>query len=73
LKKPSRKALDQTGIILLITGVVLAMGVSAVRGLETWMEILGLALGLVLVVAGLWLARTFRNKDPKRPQRPDEE
>jgi uncharacterized membrane protein len=63
LKRPSRKTLDQIGIILLITGVVIAMGVSAVRGLATWVEILGLVLGLILVVAGLAMARTFRAKD----------
>ena len=40
------------------------MGVSAVRGLETWVQILGLVLGLLLVVAGLAMARTFRSKDP---------
>jgi type IV secretory pathway TrbD component len=36
-------------------------------------EIAGLALGLVLVVVGLWLARTFRKADPNRPQKPDTE
>ena len=49
------------------------MGVSSVRGLRTWVEVVGLAFGLVLVVVGLWLARTFRKKDHTRPQRPDEE
>ena len=75
LKRPSRKVLDQIGIILLISGVVVAMGVSALaaRGLKTSVEIIGLVVGLVLVVVGLWLARTFRNKDPNRPHRPDEE
>jgi type IV secretory pathway VirB2 component (pilin) len=44
--------------------VVIAMGVSAVRGLATWVQILGLALGLILVLVGLAMARTFRTKDP---------
>jgi len=39
------------------------MGVSAVRNLATWVQILGLALGLILVVVGLVMARTFRSKD----------
>lgn len=65
-KRPSRKALDQIGIILLISGVVVAMGVSAVRGLSTWVQILGLGLGIVLVIAGLAMARTFRSKDSDR-------
>jgi len=65
-KKPSRKTLDQIGIILLISGVVVAMGVSAVRGLSTWVQILGLALGIVLVIVGLAMARTFRSKDSDR-------
>jgi uncharacterized membrane protein len=75
LKQASRKVLDQIGIILLIAGVVIAMGVSAMaaRGLKPWVVITGLVVGLVLVVIGLWLARTFRNKDPNRPHRPDEE
>ena len=49
------------------------MGVSAVPpGASTmWVQTVGLALGLVLVVAGLWLARAFRNADPNRPQNPD--
>jgi hypothetical protein len=47
------------------------MGVSAVRGLAAWVQILGLVLGLLLVVAGLWMARTFRTKDPNRPHKPD--
>ena len=47
--------------------------VMATHGLQTWVEITGLVVGLVLVVVGLWLARTFRNKDPNRPHRPDEE
>jgi uncharacterized membrane protein len=63
LKRPSRKTLDQIGILLLISGVVIAMGVSAVRGLATWVSILGLVLGLILVVVGLAMARTFRSKD----------
>jgi hypothetical protein len=50
--------------VLLISGVVVAMGVSAVRNLATWVQILGLALGLILVVVGLAMARTFRSKDP---------
>ena len=51
------------------------MGVSvgATRGMATWVEIVGLVIGLVLVVVGLWMARTFRNADPKRPHKPDEE
>jgi hypothetical protein len=53
--------------------VVIAMGVSAVRSLATWLQILGLALGLRLVVVGLAMARTFRAKDPNRPQHPDQE
>ena len=59
----------------MISGVVVAMGVSvmAAKGLKTWVEITGLVVGLVLVVIGLWLARTFRNKDPNRPHRSDEE
>ena len=67
--------LDQIGIILLISGVVVAMGVSvmATHGLQTWVAMTGLVVGLILVVVGLWLARTFRNKDPNRPHRPDEE
>jgi preprotein translocase subunit SecD len=73
LKRPSRKALDQAGIILLVAGVVIAMGVSAVRGLATWLQILGLVLGLIFVAVGLWMARTFRNKDPNRPHRPDQD
>ena len=75
MKQPSRKVLDQVGIVMLIAGVVVAMGVSvmATHGLQTWVEITGLVVGLVLVVVGLWLARTFRNKDPNRPHRPDEE
>jgi type IV secretory pathway VirB2 component (pilin) len=39
------------------------MGISAVRGLSTWVQILGLVLGIVLVIAGLAMARTFRSKD----------
>ena len=75
MNSPSRKVLDQIGIILLISGVVIAMGVSAMaaRGLKTSVEIIGLVVGLVLVVVGLWLARTFRNKDPNRPHRSDGE
>jgi type IV secretory pathway VirB2 component (pilin) len=64
MKRLSRKTWDQIGIVLLISGVVIAMGVSAIRGLETWVQILGLVLGLVLVVAGLALARTFRSRGP---------
>jgi hypothetical protein len=40
------------------------MGISAVRGLALWIQILGLMLGLVLVIAGLALTRTFRTKGP---------
>jgi hypothetical protein len=48
--------------------VVIAMGVSSVRGLATWVEILGLVLGLLLVVLGLAMARAFRStKDQDRP------
>jgi type IV secretory pathway VirB2 component (pilin) len=43
--------------------VVIAMGVSAVRGLETWVQILGLVLGLLLVLAGLAMTRAFKSKD----------
>jgi hypothetical protein len=64
LNKPSRKTLDQTGIILIISGVVIAMGVSSVRGLATWVEILGLVLGILIVILGLAIGRTFRSKDP---------
>ncbi len=73
MKKPSRKLLDQIGIILLICGVVLGMGVSvgATHGMATWLEIVGLVFGLILVVVGLLLARTFRRADPNRPQRPE--
>ncbi len=73
MKRPSRKLLDQMGIILLICGVVLGMGVSvgATHGMAQWLEIVGLVVGLVLVVAGLWMARTFRRADPNRPQKPD--
>jgi type IV secretory pathway VirB2 component (pilin) len=46
--------------------VVVAMGVSAVRGLSTWVQFLGLALGIVLVIVGLAMARTFRSKDSDR-------
>jgi hypothetical protein len=46
--------------------VVIAMGVSAVRGLETWLQILGLGLGLVLVIVGLAMGRTFRSRGPDR-------
>jgi type IV secretory pathway VirB2 component (pilin) len=53
--------------------VVIAMGVSAVRGLATWVQISGLVLGLILVVVGLAMARTFRTKDPNRPDRPDQQ
>jgi hypothetical protein len=72
LNRPSRKTLDQVGIILLIAGVVVGMGVSvgASRGMDRWVEIVGLAVGLALVIAGLWLARTFRHADPNRPQKP---
>ena len=75
MKKPSRKTLDQVGIILLIAGVVVGMGVSvgATRGMATWLEIVGLVIGLLLVVAGLWMARAFRNADPKRPHKSDQE
>jgi uncharacterized membrane protein len=75
LKKPSRKVLDQIGIILLIAGVVIAMGVSAMasRGLKIWISIVCLVIGLLLVVVGLWLARTFRKADPDRPHRQDGE
>jgi hypothetical protein len=76
VKRPSRKALDQIGIMLLISGVVVGMGVSTLtaRGmLKTWVEIVGLIVGLLLVVAGLWLARTFRKADPNRPHKPDAE
>jgi hypothetical protein len=61
------------GIILLVAGVVIAMGVSvgASRGMAGWLEIVGLVVGLVLVVVGLWLARTFRLTDPNRPQKPE--
>ncbi len=72
MKRPARKTIDQIGIILLICGVVLGMGVSvgATHGMAMWLEIVGLVLGLVLVVAGLWLARAFRQADPNRPQKP---
>ena len=75
MKKPSRKTLDHIGIVLLVSGVVIGMGVSSLasRGLKAWVEIAGLALGLVLVVVGLWLARTFRKAAPNRPQKPDTE
>lgn len=63
------------GIILLIGGVVVAMGVSVglARGLRTWVAIVGLVVGLILVIAGLWMASSFRNADPKRPHKPDRE
>ena len=64
MKRPSRKTIDQIGIILLITGVVIAMGISAIRGLATWVEVLGLVVGLLLVLVGLAMARTFKSKDP---------
>lgn len=70
MKKPSRKALDQIGIMLLISGVVVGMGVSTLAArhyLEIWQGYVGLALGLVLMVAGLWLARTFSKGDSNRP------
>jgi len=75
VNKPSRKALDQIGIILLVCGVVVGMGVSvgATRGMAMWLEIVGLVIGLILVVAGLWMARAFRNADPKRPHKSDGE
>jgi hypothetical protein len=62
LNRPSHKALDQIGLILLVAGVVIAMGVSAVRGLATWVQILGLVAGLLLVVVGLAMGRTFKSK-----------
>ena len=67
--------LDSIGIILLVAGVVIAMGVSvmASHGLKTWISITCLVIGLILVVAGLWLARTFRKADPNRPHRQDRE
>ena len=75
MNKPSRKVLDQIGIVLLIAGVVIAMGVSvmASHGLKTWISVTCLVIGLLLVVAGLWLARTFRKADPNRPHRQDGE
>jgi hypothetical protein len=74
-KQPSgSKKRDQIGIILLICGVVLGMGVSvgATRGMAMWLEIVGLVIGLILVVVGLWMARAFRQADPKRPHKPDQ-
>ncbi len=75
MNKPSRKTLDQVGIILLICGVVVGMGVSvgATRGMAMWLEVVGLVIGLILVATGLWLARAFRNADPKRPHKSDQE
>ncbi len=68
MKRPSRKTLDQVGIVLLISGVVIAMGISVVWGLETWVQILGLVLGLILVGLGLAVGRTFRSKDSDEDQ-----
>jgi hypothetical protein len=69
------KKRDQIGIILLITGVVAGMGVSmgASRGMADWLMIVGLVIGLLFVAVGLWMARTFRNTDPRRPHKPDDE
>ena len=74
MKQLSRKTLDQIGIILLIAGVVVGMGVSmgASRGMATWLIVTGLVIGLLLVAVGLWMARTFRTTDPKRPHKPDQ-
>jgi hypothetical protein len=75
VRKPSPKTLDQAGIILLVAGVVVGMGVSvgATRGMATWLVIVGSVIGLLLAVVGLWMARTFRNADPKRPHKSDRE
>ena len=73
MKASTRKLLDQIGIILLIAGVVMAMGVSALaaKGLATWAQVTGLVVGLAFAAVGLWMARTFRTADPKRPHRSD--
>jgi len=73
VKKPSRRTLEQVGIALLVCGVVTGMGVSvgATRGIAVWLEIVGLVVGLILVVAGLWMSRTFRTVDSDRPHKPD--
>jgi hypothetical protein len=73
VNRPSRKILDQLGNILLVAGVVAGMGVSvgAVNGLALWLEIVGVVIGLLLVVAGLWVSHTFRHSDPEGPRRPD--
>jgi hypothetical protein len=41
--------------------------------MAVWLEVVGLVIGLLLVVVGLWMARAFRNADPKRPHKSDQE
>ena len=74
MKRPSRKEFDQIGITLVVAGVMVALGVSTLltRGLlQTWVLYTGLAVGLVLVVAGLWMRTTFREVDTDQPRKPD--
>ena len=74
MKRPARKEFDQIGITLVVAGVMVALGVSTLltRGLlQNWVLYTGLAVGLVLVVAGLWMRSMFREADPDQPRKPD--
>ncbi len=54
--------LEQIGIVLLVSGVVLGMGVSSIPSLARGLQVGLLILALVLVAVGLFAIRKYRTK-----------
>lgn len=55
--------MQQIGIILIVSGVVVSMGVSSISSIAGGVKIGLLVLALVLFAAGLLTIRRYRTKD----------
>ena len=62
-KRPSDKALNQVGILLIVAGVVIGMGIAWIGNLPMGLMISMIVVALACVAAGLALSRRFSAKD----------